>query len=610
MNQEIKMIEVEKMIDSIADHFLQWLKLILEKDDYISHRVSNAFGVVNPVDDEILEQTWERESLEAQIREQLVNPILFGLLKLHGYDPHYAKEMRINHGHGYLARASNESFEEVNFCQILFRGTGIRPNAIKYTEVGLFDKQFRRHRCLLNKVYIIDWNETAHMKDHSIPTESSYHFAKRIKRVALIDLFEEYFTIDEYNLFIQKVKKTISEANAVLGFDTIHKLTPRYIHQIKATIKEDLLSWKLSFRKYHYTEYDNRARREVIADKDMSPLTVDQGSLNDLSIILDNCYQMGLYKAMFGTGEFAKSFVTAEYLYSLFDKGQYSIEFTAVACGYFKFLEQLIYKIVKLFLQSGEFENKTIKAVPKKYKKIQKVYREGLFELQNAGIIAKDRVPFKAEYEKAFDIMLNPLIYFLEQDMDFWTVSGKGKEFICSLLHNYADHCRNEHFHKDNIYEFADIEQIRDNTITLALLLLGALKIPRALACNELSIYDDIYDSLVETLIKKRPPRYLVFYLQFGEEMIMAHKYFGKRILKVDEYGNLGENEFVFARISDRDEPRQIQNEEEYERWFSMKEKIVISSKHYPESVWYERFSPQCKRVLMWSKELSTTYAC
>ena len=133
----------------------------------------------------------------------------------------------------------------------------------------------------------------------------------------------------------------------------------------------------------------------------------------------------------------------------------------------------------------------------------------------------------------------------------------------------------------------------------LSLLLLGSLKLPSG--TNEIAklfIYDDTYDSLVEKLMKTRVPR--IYYLQFENEIIKAHRHYIQKPIETDEDGNLSKNEFVFVPVSGIDEIFQNQTDEEYDEWFEKKPKIIISKDNYPNKIWYETGGKEKKQVLLW----------
>ena len=197
MSEMQNMDVVKTMVSETVDNFLLRVKQSLEKNDYYIesfHRSRFPFGIVNTVNDEVLEQAGEMQGLEFSIREYLINPILFALFQIHGITPHVAEESKINKKHGYLVRAGNEWYEKVNFYQMLFQGKNIRPNALKYTEEALFNKKFRRHSLLLNKIYIIDWNINGNSTDRVFFPDPKSRFEKKVELISLLDLFEMYFT--------------------------------------------------------------------------------------------------------------------------------------------------------------------------------------------------------------------------------------------------------------------------------------------------------------------------------------------------------------------------------------------------------------------------------
>lgn len=62
-----------------------------------------------------------------------------------------------------------------------------------------------------------------------------------------------------------------------------------------------------------------------------------------------------------GDEDFAKSFMTSEYLFELF-KNKINIDYTWVICGYVKSVEQLLYKFMKLQLDINNNNKLWIKA--------------------------------------------------------------------------------------------------------------------------------------------------------------------------------------------------------------------------------------------------------
>ena len=58
-----------------------------------------------------------------------------------------------------------------------------------------------------------------------------------------------------------------------------------------------------------------------------------------------------------------------------------------------------------------------------------------------------------------------------------WDVNSYTKEYIVRKLDEYRQDYRNEYFHKDNVTSIAEIKAIRNETLLMYYLLLGAMKI-------------------------------------------------------------------------------------------------------------------------------------
>ena len=75
---------------------------------------------------------------------------------------------------------------------------------------------------------------------------------------------------------------------------------------------------------------------------------------------------------------------------------------------------------------------------------------------------------------------LGNLIDFLfrySNDKDIWLIDSLLVKDITSKLLDYKNKFRNDHFHKDNVYENDEIEEIRNQTVALYYLVLGAFNL-------------------------------------------------------------------------------------------------------------------------------------
>ena len=155
--------------------------------------------------------------------------------------------------------------------------------------------------------------------------------------------------------------------------------------------------------------------------------------------------------ALMGKSSFADSFISSEWYYR--NHVEFStLEQTAVIAGYLKSVEQLLYNIVKLSEGSGK-------------------------QIRKLGGGKNDYIEFCTENEALIDSTLGALIGYVRHYSDLWEVNPYAKNYIADKLNIYRDRYRNDHFHKDNVNSIEEIEDIRENTIRIHYLLLGAMKI-------------------------------------------------------------------------------------------------------------------------------------
>lgn len=133
---------------------------------------------------------------------------------------------------------------------------------------------------------------------------------------------------------------------------------------------------------------------------------------------------------MLGTKDYAESIITAEWLRDSMKKAR-AIDLTIIALGYFKAVEQLLYKILEV---SG---------------------CEYVSEDSTLGDMA---IEFRDNLDN-LDLVRGDLIY-------------KTRKYIRESIFDYKD-LRNGYLHKHNIHEWDEIENIREATFNIIFLLLG-----------------------------------------------------------------------------------------------------------------------------------------
>ena len=254
----------------------------------------------------------------------------------------------------------------------------------------------------------------------TIVTEEEKKYRGFVKFMVLEDLFT-LFGSKEFYKYMEYAERYNERVRNLLGYNTVIMPSDEVIQK---------------FRK------DKSVMLSEYAYQPLLPTDIYKEQADKL---MHNYIERGLYRAITGTANFADSFISSEWYFSI-HKETGSLDQTAIVVGYLKSIEQLLYSVVRLSINQG----KTIK-------------KKGSGEF----------IPFTSDNESLIDNTLGSLIGFMKHYSDIYDVSSYLKRHIITTLHEYRDKCRNDHLHKDNVYDDEETEEIRDQTIYLYFLILG-----------------------------------------------------------------------------------------------------------------------------------------
>ncbi len=265
--------------------------------------------------------------------------------------------------------------------------------------------------------------------------------------------FESNFGAEEYAEFISFEKNLIANVKQCLGFSVVKSLTPNAMFSFKKTVEDEIMSFPyeavmVSNKGITYTQLCN-LKEQYITQKYYKAM------LND-----------GDFNARFKVegGQFAESFITAEWLYQSLPNA-YNIDLTAIAMGYFKAIEELLY----VFMAAHSGEGKWIDTFD----------RPDGWE----SIAPKDRwwksiiIDKNVKAKKKF-IMMERLINFLT-DYDDLFVQVDVRDYLVERLRD-AQQLRNGYFHKDNLSDEQVVDKAREDAYVIALLLFGSMNVSEA----------------------------------------------------------------------------------------------------------------------------------
>lgn len=233
---------------------------------------------------------------------------------------------------------------------------------------------------------------------------------------------------NEYDVYMSYVRQFNNDIKRLIGYRTIVVPSDSAVEELKKEYECELRSIDFDKQLVQDGLYENQIRK-----------------------IKKNFWSRSRYLALMGKSSFADSFISSEWYYR--NHVEFStLEQTAVIAGYLKSVEQLLYNIVKLSEGSGK-------------------------QIRKLGGGKNDYIEFCTENEALIDSTLGALIGYVRHYSDLWEVNPYAKNYIADKLNIYRDRYRNDHFHKDNVNSIEEIEDIRENTIRIHYLLLGAMKI-------------------------------------------------------------------------------------------------------------------------------------
>ena len=517
-----------KSIDDAIEFFLKRIKAISENGPYRKYRKkSSAFPILKLGNDAFYEYAYFERTLEWFVRDLLINKILRELFMIHDI-----KSIWLDNKN--YVQYSTEAIEDIFPVEFTILTNG-KKIGVRYADLCTEEVDELMKKCEVERILQIKW------VDELTDYEESQ---KEYDVITPTDFFKEYLSMSEYHLFMLKVLPAIEAANAEIGFETIPRLSLRYLSNFKADV--DAFLCNTAFEQMRFQVLPGSKEKKPLYDQVLSP--------DDYEILDRNFKQRGLYKALLGTEGFAKCFITAEYQFQVFKQG-YSFDYTSVVCGYLKAVEQLLYKLLQINL---DFPSQDVLWIKKNSLIIPKEKYVLGETVQPNPETRKPKVVFKRELEEYFDITLGPMIRFLYDNKNGWEISDDGQSKVHSFLLYFASSCRNGYFHKENIDDFEMVSRIRNDAILIFYLLLGGYKLTgdHQKDMDKLGINDDSFDRMYKK-IQELPRSVKKFILYFdGQKPLKAYRHFTQEATVYDNNGSVAASEIIFVAVDEfsRDE--------------------------------------------------------
>lgn len=509
--------KLHQEIDKIVKHYLYNVSS-LKNHNYFCDRAykkrrSNGFQIFSDESENayIVE---EERFLEGCTRVFLINPIIKMLLDGHGIDNDWKDGRTVGNWD-----VSNREYELGNYLEFIAILDGKRVG-VRYTNTSCSEEEAivmeRDNGYLFGKkkipgfdrlspieeVYVLDWSEISNKELIQMHSD---------KEIPIRKFFDTYFSIEEYEIVITAAKNAVKRAKEIIGLKAIPQLLPNNMLNFKQVVLDEFTEEKMDRMTYKFEE-----------GKPYFSL-----GENDIRIIKEAFFVYGYRDSLVGNADFAKSFVTSEYLFRSIKEGL-SIDYTSVVVGYLKSVEQLLY-----LLYVSAFEGK------EKLEYWETIDEKnetewGMFDVSNQEKYRFD--PYKKDRRQKKDWHnkkvgneapeIGKLVWFLRYYDKMWAISETGKEYVCRCLNDFRKYCRNSHLHKDNIdaSQYAVVERIRENTHVCVYYLLGGFKVLDSSLSVEtqLGIIDYSFEMLYQEIRCKRA-RFFDTRLSDGLERVICY---------------------------------------------------------------------------------------
>lgn len=166
------------------------------------------------------------------------------------------------------------------------------------------------------------------------------------------------------------------------------------------------------------------------------------------------CFEKN-HEVLISDADFAKSFISSEWYYDLQVMTDGGLEQTAIVAGYLKSLEQLLCSILLVLSEDGnnEFLFRTKPEVAKQ--------------------TGNDKLPLTRENQKLILTMAKNILSVIDGRKKFVMRKTKMTNRVLEYLGEYVDKTRNGYMHKDNLYKWTDIQNIRTKTYAAYFVVLG-----------------------------------------------------------------------------------------------------------------------------------------
>ena len=478
---------------------------------------SSDFPLFNIASDNFYIYQKYEKTLQSDIRNYLINPILEELLNENGYEiKSPLEDMRS------CVDFSNYAIEQYNLYpfQFIIKRDNIRIG-VRYTELYDTDDVVREliKDFQIDKVVILHFSNDTNFVSYinsEIIDESHY----------TIKMFlDEFISENLYQDFLTMVIEAIDDIKKLIGFEVIPRLNMSNLTRVRLKLRESLQDVD-----FHALSYNSKNKFNNLEKY-------------DLNIICSNLEE-GKAQVLLGKSDFAKSYLTSEYLYQVL-VDNCNFDYTSVVAGYLKTIEQFLYQILLYQLKIDKSEKWIKRGKKYVYRNKKRIYprKEEIRENpKNKGtyqiLVTRNNLQF-------MDVSLGSLIWYVTDNENCWEISEQGRNLLNNFLLDYKASVRNGYFHKHNLEDIEEMKRIRNNTLFLLNFMIGSL---RDFDITKFGALDFSFNDFYISIFKH--PKYIPLYIQETKtsQPQMMKMVYHQESESYDEDGLLEQN-LYFAKI-------------------------------------------------------------
>lgn len=440
------------------------------------------FSIFNIITKEYFEQTGFLDILQKELRINFINKLIDDLCKIKKID------------FTYIPSRSNfdkiRDLENANDFQYLLKIEDYAVG-IKYDDEFIISADQDSIYKLLNKwnldkIFIISFNKD---KDFVGVLKNVVGTYKNVSLYSFEDFIDTFFAKGLYSEIDKYVNKMLSSINDKAGFKTIRSFNYSNMAPVRLQILKEV---KTNQELFVYHSIKNESMNDCIPFDDHDKQKI-------------NCRLQERVKLIIGKDDFAKSFVSSEYLFKSI-KNNISFDYTSITVSYLKSVEQLLYKI--LLDEINNLNNQT-----ESWIKLGRntIFWNGKKRNPSDDDVRKNpdnkhstvkQVKVNKRNIRYFDTSLGALIWYFYDHESLIDLSQSSKDKIKNVLIDYKETIRNGYLHKDNMYDYNKARIVRKNTIVVLLLILCSLK---DMDLIEYGYTDDSYNRLFELISSYLP---------------------------------------------------------------------------------------------------------